>query len=381
MISRPAASICCDASAVPGGTIAVMVSSFKTISACRAVVSPAASTVPPTMTTGSVGMRFSPSVQNATLLCREAIAKSSRCVGDRASPHRSGERTMSELRVVATGLGFPEGPVAMRDGSVVLVEIERQTVSRVLPDGTVQVIACTGGGPNGMAVGPDGAFYVCNNGGFAWRLEMGLLRPAMQTSDYTTGRIERVEPKTGAVSVLYDRCGDNPLRGPNDIVFDANGVIYYALANGSRIAEVAFPCLTPNGIGLSPDGKVLYVAETEPARLWAFDITAPGVVNKQGWPSPNGGRLVTGLGGFQRFDSLAVDATGNVCVATLITGCISVIAPDGRLVRQVAMPDPVTTNICFGGADLRTAFVTLSGSGQLVEMDWPEAGLRLPHEA
>jgi gluconolactonase len=305
---------------------------------------------------------------------------------------------MSEVRVIATGLGFPEGPVAMRDGSVVLVEIERQTVSRVLPDGTVQVVARTGGGPNGMAVGPDDAFYVCNNGGFAWRLEMGLLRPAMQSSDYTTGRIERVDPKTGAVSVLYDRCGENPLRGPNDIVFDPNGgfyftdlgktrardrdhgVIYYALASGSKIVEVAFPCLTPNGIGLSPDGKVLYVAETEPARLWAFDITAPGVVKQQGWPSPNGGRLVTGLGGFQRFDSLAVDAAGNVCVATLITGCISVIAPDGRLVRQVAMPDPVTTNICFGGPGLRTAYVTLSGTGQLVAMEWPESGLPLAYE-
>jgi gluconolactonase len=300
---------------------------------------------------------------------------------------------------VATGLCFPEGPVAMKDGSVVLVEIERQTVSRVLPDGTVQVIARTGGGPNGMAVGPDGAFYVCNNGGFAWRLEMGLLRPAMQASDYTTGRIERVDPATGAVSVLYDRCAANKLNGPNDIVFDTNGgfyftdlgktrtrdrdhgVIYYARADGSKIVEVAFPCLTPNGIGLSPDGRVLYVAETEPARLWAFDITEPGVVRKQGWPSPNGGRLVTGLGGFQRFDSLAVDAAGNICVATLITGCISVIAPDGRLVRQVAMPDPVTTNICFGGRDLRTAYVTLSGIGQLVAMDWPEAGLRLVHEA
>ena len=68
---------------------------------------------------------------------------------------------MSELRVVATGLCFPEGPVAMADGSVVLGEIERQTLSRVLPDGRVQVIARTGGGPNGVALGPDGAFYVC----------------------------------------------------------------------------------------------------------------------------------------------------------------------------------------------------------------------------
>ncbi len=220
----------------------------------------------------------------------------------------------------------------------------------------------------------------------------------MQASDYVSGRIERVDPKSGAVTVLYDRCGANKLNGPNDIVFDAHGgfyftdlgktrardrdhgAIYYALADGSRIGEVAGHALTPNGIGLSPDGTVLYVAETEPARLWAFDITAPGVVRKQGWPSPHGGRLVAGLGGFQRFDSLAVEASGNICVATLVTGCISVIAPDGRLVRQVPMPDPVTTNICFGGPDLRTAYVTLSGIGQLVAMDWAEPGLRLAYE-
>jgi gluconolactonase len=306
---------------------------------------------------------------------------------------------MSELRVVATGLCFPEGPVAMADGSIVLVEIERQTVSRVLPDGTVQVIAHTGGGPNGLAIGPDDAFYICNNGGFAWRLEENLFRPAMASSDYVSGRIERVDPRSGSVSVLYDHCGPNKLNGPNDIVFDTHGgfyftdlgktrardrdhgVIYYALADGSRIVEVAYPALTPNGIGLSPDGSVLYVAETEPARVWAFDITAPGVVKKESWPSPNGGRLVIGLRGFQRFDSLAVDAAGNICVATLITGCISVISPDGRLLRQVPMGDPVTTNICFGGPDLKTAYITLSGTGQLVAMDWPEPGLRLAYES
>ena len=142
---------------------------------------------------------------------------------------------MSELRVITTGLRFPEGPVAMRDGSVVLGEIERQTVSRVLPDGTVQVIARTGGGPNGLAVGPDGAFYVCNNGGFAWRLEENLLRPAMASSDYVGGSIQRVDPTTGAVSVLYDRCGDNKLNGPNDIVFDTRGGFYFTdLARPAR---------------------------------------------------------------------------------------------------------------------------------------------------
>jgi gluconolactonase len=302
---------------------------------------------------------------------------------------------MSDIRVIATGLSFPEGPVAMADGSIVLVEIERQTVSRVRPDGRVEVVAQMGGGPNGMAVGPDGAFYVCNNGGFGWQSVHGLLRPAMQASDYVSGRIERVDPGSGKAEVLYDSCNGHKLRGPNDIVFDAHGGfyfsdlgksrardrdhggLYYALADGSKIVEVAYPILTPNGVGLSPDGSVVYVAETETARLWAFDVVAPGVVRKQPFPSPHGGRLIVGLGGYQRFDSLAVDASGNICVATLITGAVTSIAPDGRIVRQVKMPDPVTTNICFGGAGLRTAFVTLSGTGKLVALEWPEAGLPL----
>ena len=87
------------------------------------------------------------------------------------------------------------------------------------------------------------------------------------------------------------------LKGPNDIVFDRNGGfyftdlgktrhrdrdqggVYYAKADGSRIVEVAHPILTPNGIGLSPDERTLYVAETEGGRLWAFDIAAPGVID------------------------------------------------------------------------------------------------------
>jgi gluconolactonase len=303
------------------------------------------------------------------------------------------------MHVIATGLRFPEGPVAMRDGSIALVEIERQTVTRVFPDGRTEVIAHTGGGPNGLGIGPDGAFYVCNNGGFQWRTEWNLLRPVGPATGYAGGCIQRIDPATGDVTVLYDHCGPHKLLGPNDLVFDGLGGfyftdlgkarardrdwggIYYARADGSLIREVAHPVLTPNGIGLSPDGRVLYVAETETARLWAFDIVAPGVVAKAPFPSPHGGRLMAGLGGFQRFDSLAVDAAGNVCVATLVNGSVSVIAPTGGLVKQVPMPDMFCTNICFGGAGLKTAYMTLSGSGQLVAMDWPEAGLRLAHEA
>jgi len=75
---------------------------------------------------------------------------------------------MTDFTEIASGLRFPEGPIAMDDGSIILVEIERGTLSRVSPDGEISVIADLGGGPNGAAIGPDGAVYVCNNGGFAW---------------------------------------------------------------------------------------------------------------------------------------------------------------------------------------------------------------------
>jgi len=73
---------------------------------------------------------------------------------------------MSQMREITSGLKFPEGPIAMPDGSVILVEIARKTLSRVTLAGKIEVIAELGGGPNGAAMGPDGKIYVCNNGGF-----------------------------------------------------------------------------------------------------------------------------------------------------------------------------------------------------------------------
>ena len=304
-----------------------------------------------------------------------------------------------KIREIATGLQFPEGPVALDDGSVLLVEIARGTLSRVTADGRVHVVAQLGGGPNGAAIGPDGAVYVCNNGGFRWHTESdGCHRPIAQADDYSGGRIERVTLSTGRFERLYDTVEGLPLRGPNDLVFDAHGgfyftdlgkvratemdrgALFYGRHDGSAVRVIARPVMTPNGIALSADGNTLYYAETEGARVWAFDITAPGQVRKDGWPSPHGGRmLVAAPGGhYQRFDSMAVDALGNLCVATLIHGGISVISPDGSTTSHVPLPDRFTTNICFGGRDLRTAYVTLSGSGRLIGIDeWPVPGLKL----
>jgi gluconolactonase len=142
--------------------------------------------------------------------------------------------------------------------------------------------------------------------------------------------------------------------------------------------------MTPNGIGLSPDGGTLYFAETEGARLWALDVSGAGQVRKLPWPSPSGGRMVVASPGghYQRFDSLAVDGFGNICVATLIHGGITIVSPDGSVHSHVPLPDRMTTNICFGGADGRTAYVTLSGTGKLIAIDeWPVPGLTLNYNA
>ncbi|MDB2449837.1 SMP-30/gluconolactonase/LRE family protein [Pseudomonadales bacterium] len=295
---------------------------------------------------------------------------------------------MHQITEITTGLQFPEGPIAMPDGSIIVVEIQRGTVSRVSPEGSIEVIATPGGGPNGAAIGPDGACYICNNGGFEWHERNSLVFPGDQPNDYSGGRIERVDLSSGEVSVLYTECNGNPLRGPNDIVFDRQGGfwftdhgknrprdkdrtgVYYATIDGQHIREVIFPMEAPNGIGLSPAEDQLYVAETPTGRLWSFDISEPGVID-------GARRMLAQIPDYHMFDSLAVDAEGNICVATLITGGITVHSPDGERAQLIEMPDILTTNICFGGEDLKTAYITLSSTGSLVSIPWHCAGLPL----
>lgn len=296
-------------------------------------------------------------------------------------PHRS----------LATGLRFPEGPVALADGSVLLVESARQTLTRVDPNGGVDVVARVGGGPNGAAIGPDGACYLCNNGGDEFAETDGVLLPVGASAGYEGGWIGRVDLKSGKAEKLYQRVGDRPLSAPNDLVFDNSGgfwftdmgksrerssdhgSICYARADGTAIKEDIFPVEAPNGIGLSPDGKTLYFNEFFAGRLIAFDVTGPGELSGARGLLP--GRFVAAGPGRYLFDSMAVEADGTICIAAPVPGEIVCYAPDGRRLERVAMPGPLPTNICFGGKDLKTAYITLSGKGELIAMDWPRAGL------
>ncbi len=303
-----------------------------------------------------------------------------------------------DMDIVTDGLRFPEGPVWMLDGSVIAVEIAAGRITRVRPDGSKETVAEPGGGPNGAAIGPDGRLYVCNNGGFGWIEENGRLIPHNTAPDYSGGRIEAVDLDTGKVEVLYHACDGFGLRGPNDIVFDAqggfyftdlgkgrdrdadHGGVYYAKPDGSKIATVAYPLDNANGVGLSPDGRTLYVSETTRRDLLAFDILEPGVAG----PSPGlfPGRPVASFPARQWLNSLAVTADGHVCVGTLldIPG-IAMVDPRTGSYTDHPFDDLLVTNICFGGADMQDAWITLSTTGRLAKVRWDRPGLKLPHYA
>ena len=298
-----------------------------------------------------------------------------------------------DIELVTEGLRFPEGPIAMADGSVILTEIEGQVLTRVTPDGAKTTVAETGGGPNGAAIGPDGAIWVTNNGGsFQWLKQDGLTIPGPTPPEHTGGSIQRVDIATGKVETVYESCDGRRFAGPNDLVFDReggfwfsdhgagmpegrkHGALYYARCDGSHIVRARDHLISPNGVGLSPDESVVYMADTQLGRLWAFDVASPGVLGPAAGFAP--GRVVHTLPGYQLLDSLAVEAGGKVCVATIINGGITAFDPNGET-EHFAFPDLITTNICFGGADMMDAWITCSSTGKLYKCRWPRPGLKL----
>ncbi len=282
------------------------------------------------------------------------------------------------MEIVAEGLAFPEGPVVMADGSIIVVELAGGRITRCW-NGRTETICDIGGGPNGAAIGPDGALYVCNNGG------LDLVKFQNARGPGHEGRVERVDLSTGKYERLYDSCDGIALEAPNDIVFDADGRMWFtdlgkshdgirtasglfsALADGTSVTAINRHAMSYNGVGLSPDGAYVYVADTHQARLWRYDRKV--AAQRPTWvataPGPVG------------FDSLALTAAGNVCVATLYEGGITTITPGGEASKRDIVGEPYVTNIAFGGVDRRDAYITLSQTGRLAKVRWDEPGLEL----
>ncbi len=274
-------------------------------------------------------------------------------------------------RVIAEGLHFPEGPAFDRDGNLYIVEIQEGQISRISPDGETRVFAENGGGPNGSNFGPDGHLYVCNCGGFPG--------PEKQS-----GRIERVTPD-GEVQVLLRSIDGVPLASPNDLGFDALGNIYFTdpiwgdeglpghvcfLSRDGDARRLHTGLAFPNGIAVTPDGQQLIVCESLTGKLQIFGILEPGVLGPP--------REFADLGKGAAPDGFAFDAQGNLLCCGYASGKVFVFSPQGgEPIDTLAFKDKEITNLCFGGPENKTLYVTESGLGRVVTRSWRHPGMIL----
>ena len=255
--------------------------------------------------------------------------------------------------LVASGLGWPEGPSVRPDGSVVLVESYRSRLTLIEPGGQVRSFAYVAGAPNACVLGADGEFYVCQNGGTTgpWR-----------AAEMTVPSIQRVR-EGGVPEILLTEVDGVPLNGPNDLVFAADGSLVFtdpgtynpanpdpsaihALAPDGRASVlVAFPePVFPNGIAVAADGSI----------LWAESYTGHVGRRRADGTIEDLGRLP---GDNPVPDGMKVGADGRLYVTDIVAGGIHVLAPDGT--AESFLPcGAATTNCVFSG---ETLWVTNAG--------------------
>ena len=274
----------------------------------------------------------------------------------------------------------------MPDGSVIVVELRRRSVTRVQPDGTKSRRSPSpAGARTALAIGPDGAVYVCNSGGWDVPRAHRAARSRTPSSRRTTpaaassasistpatvdGALHRVrrQPAHRTERHRVRRARRHVVhrsRTPRRVACTTSARSTTRSPTARRSARSCSRRESPNGIGLSPDGTRLYAAETHTGRVYAWNVDRARA-RSSATPAGATGALLCGLPGMQLFDSLGVDSDGNVVVATLVTGALTVISPAGEVLDQALTGDPMTTNVCWGGDDLRTAYVTCSGTGRL----------------
>ena len=268
--------------------------------------------------------------------------------------------TIAQQPEAAATLAFLEGPTVDRDGNVYFVEMTTPRIMKLGADGVLATYRDKSNNANGLVIDAEGRLIACEG---AESNRNGVKTPA-------NARITRTDLRTGTLEVLATSYEGMPLRGPNDVTLDRRGRIYFTDLTGSAVFRIdtngtltrilsSAEVQRPNGIQISPDDSKLYVADSFPPptntrRIHVFDLSADG--------SARNGRVLYNFGTVRGADGMSIDVEGNLyaaagSAATKNTG-IHVLSPQGKLVKIMPIPEDPITNNAFGGADMKTLYVT-----------------------
>ena len=269
---------------------------------------------------------------------------------------------------IAAAVAFTEGPAVDQEGNVYFTDVINQRIMKLGRDGVLSIYRENSNVANGLLIDPQGRLVACEGAEFE--------RPGVKLKGKP--RVTRTDLKTGRVEVLADNYEGQPLQGPNDVTIDGSGRLYFTDMAGIAVYRIDAPgklarilaapqIQRPNGIQVSPDDRTLYLIEANQAEggarmIRAFDLRPDGTVGNM--------RVHYNFYPGRSADGMSIDTQGNLYASaglnqlrgtseTLDTRAgIYVISPEGRLLKFIPIPEDLITNNAFGGADMKTLYVT-----------------------
>jgi gluconolactonase len=259
-----------------------------------------------------------------------------------------------QVEKAAHGFRFTEGPAWSRDGYLLFSDIPGNKIMKYVPGEGYPVFREPSNGANGNAFDAQGRLYTCES--FA-------------------RRVTRTDKK-GHIEVLADKWEGKRLNAPNDIVVSKSGHVYftdpafgsqadtreldfygvYHIAPKGELSVIARPAGRPNGITLSPNGRILYVANSDERNIRAYNVDRNGEVSDER-------TIVSGIEGVP--DGIRTDEKGNLYVAAK---GIQVYSPEGKLLATIPLSE-TPSNCAFGDSDLQTLYITARTSLYRVRLD------------
>jgi gluconolactonase len=269
---------------------------------------------------------------------------------------------------IATMVAFTEGPTVDREGNVYFTDIINQRIMKLSNDGVLSTYRENSNVANGLLIDPQGRLVACEGGEFQ--------RPGVKLKGKP--RVTRTDPKTGKIEVLADNYQGKPLQGSNDVSIDGKGRLYFTDPAGAAVYRIDAPgkltrilaapdIQRPNGIQISPDDRKLYLVEANQAQggarmIRSYDLQPDGSARNM--------RVHYNFSPGRSADGMSIDTQGNLYASaglnqlrgtseTLDTKAgVYVISPQGKLLTFIPIPEDLITNNAFGGADMKTLYIT-----------------------